>query len=553
MTNLRRDDRGRGASLQTIARARDAYRRGDSAAVYASTERALNPHEPAGELHLLRARILLREQRPIDVETLLAPHLTSFREPDSAATAALLYGTAVGRRDTDAGLKMLVDAERSARRRVHPGVLAEFAYHRAHIHWLRGEMAETERLARITETANVDVLSVRGTQLRGFVALAQGRLADALAMFESARRAYGRCREHDNELAMLILQQIGSLEQTLRCDSVSGTHDAPLGRTIPRAAVGLGAASGGRFRLCVDDAWLFALDGHAVRAYAKAREAERVAPTDAWRVRGLACRASIAAAFGELSAAQSFAVEARALASRVDWNATVDDERFALLTLAEVFSAFDPPGASEILDAFDAIESPLAVTRIMRGDRDERLRGWSAYVRASVARSRGQIATAASLYATALKALRSCGYRWREVQTLAALADLPPAVRVDGVAAPLDEAVALVTRHFPKAFLARRFEGWARVYVDARARAISPAQREVLRWLLEGHTPREIAAIRGRGYETIRSHVRALHRAFGTRAEHQLVAECARRGIAPPRAELDHRVEDRARTVPRTS
>jgi len=414
-------------------------------------------------------------------------------------------------------------------------------------------MAETERLARITETANVDVLSVRGTQLRGFVAVAQGRFHDALGLFELARRGYGRCREHDIELAMVVLQQIASLEQTLRCDTVPGTHNARLGRTIPRAAIGLGSASGGRVRLCGDDAWLYALDGDAPRAYAKAREAERLAPTDAWRVRGLSYRAGIAAACGESIAAQTFAVEARALASRVDWGKTVDDERFALLLLAEVFSSFDPAGASEILAAFDAIESPLAVTRILRGGADLRIRGWNTFVRASVARSHGELAPAAALYAAALDAFRSCGYRWREVATLAALADLPPAVRVDGVAAPLDEAVALVAQHFPKAFLARKFDGWTRVYVDARARTISPAQREVLRWLLEGRTPREIAAIKGRGYETIRSHVRALHRAFGTRAEHQLVAECARRGIVPPRAEPDQRVEDRARTAPRTS
>ena len=552
MTNLRRNDRSRGASLATIAHARDAYRRGDFAAVYAATERALDPKEPAGELHLLRARTLLRDQRPNEVEVLLAPHLSSFRDADSAATAALLYGTAVGRRDTDAGLKLLIDAERAARRRVHPAVRAEISYRRAHIHWLRGEMAEAERLARVTEAANVDVLAVRGTQLRGFVAVAEGRFKEALALFESARRAYGRCRDHDIELAMVVLQQIASLEQTLRCDDVPGTHHVRYGRTIPRAAIGLGAPSGWRVRLCIDDAWLFSLDGDAIRAYAKAREAERVAPTDAWRVRGLTTRAAIAAAFGEPAAARTFAVEARALASHVDWNATVDDERFGLLTLAEVFSGFDPAGASEILASFDSIQLPLAVTRILRGG-DGRLRGWNAFVRASIARAHGEIALAAPLYATALEAFRSCGYRWREAQTLAALAEIPPAVRVDDIAAPLDEAVALVARHFPKAFLARRFEGWTRVYVDARARTLSPAQRDVLRWLLEGRTPREIAALKGRGYETIRSHVRALHRVFGTRAEHQLVAECARRGIVPPRAEPDQRVEARARTAPRTS
>ena len=549
--NLRRDDRGRGASLTPIAHARDAYRRGDFNAVYASTERALDPLEPASELHLLRARALLREQRPADVEHLLAPHLALFPDPDSAATAAMLYATAVSRRDPDAGLALLVETEQGACRRVHPAVRAEIAYLRAYLHWVRGEMAEAERFARTTEAANVDVLAVRATHLRGFIAVTQGRLADALALFESARRAYGRCREHDVDLAITVLQQIAALEQTLRCDTVPGTHRVRQGRSVPRAAIGLGAVSGWRVRLCGDDAWLYALDGDAVRAYAKAREAERVAPTDAWRVRGLAYRAAIAAAFGEVVAAQTFAIEARALAARVDWNAT-SDERFALLLLAEVFAVFDPTGAREILAAFDAIKSPLDATRVLRGG-DVRLRGWNAYVRASVARANGDVAVAAPLYAVALEAFRSCGYRWREAQTLTALADLPAAVRIDTIAAPLDEAVALVVRHFPKAFLASRFDGWNRVYTDARARTLSPAQREVLRWLLEGHTPREIAAIKGRGYETIRTHIRMLHRAFGTRAEHQLVAECARRGILPPRAEPDQRAEPRARIAPRTS
>jgi DNA-binding CsgD family transcriptional regulator/tetratricopeptide (TPR) repeat protein len=552
VNTLRRDDRSRGVSLATVANARDAYRRGDFGAVYALTERAVGSDEPAGELHLLRARALLRQQRPAEAQTLLEPHLTSFGDADSSVTAAALYADAVGRRDTELGLTLFKDAERAARRRVHPAIRAEIAYRRAFTHWVRGEMVDAERLARSTETANVDVLAVRATQLRGFIASAQGRFEDALALFEAARRAYARCREHDVDLAIVILQQIASLEQMLRCDAVPGTHRARGGRTIPRAALGLGVSSGWRVRLCGDDAWSFALDGDAMRAYAKAREAERVAPTDAWRVRGLAYRAAIAAAFGELIAAQTFATEARALASRVDWNATVDDERFGLLLLAEVFTHFDPAGAGEILAAFDAIESPLAVNRVLTDD-DARHRGWTAFVRASVARSCGDDSAAAPLYATALNAFRSCGYRWREAQTLAALAAMSPAVRTDASAAPLDEAVALVAQHFPEAFLARGFEGWTRVYVDARGRTLSPAQREVLRWLLEGHTPREIAAIKGRGYETIRSHVRALHRAFGTRAEHQLVAECARRGIFPPRAEADQRVEALARTAPRTS
>jgi DNA-binding CsgD family transcriptional regulator len=549
---LRRDDRDRGALLAKIAHARGAYNRGDFVAVYQATEPALDPGEPAGELHLLRARALLRERRQEEAEALLAPVLTAFSDADSSATAAGLYGAAVGRRDPNAGLAILADAERCATRlRTHPAVRAEIAYHRAHTHWICGDLAHADRFARITEAANVDILSVRATQLRGFVAVAQGRLADGLAFFESARRSYERCREHDVDIAMRILQQIASLEQTLRSDSVKGTHRARHGRSIPRASLGLGAPSGMRVQLCGDDAWLFALDGDIVSAYAKAGESESLAPTAAWRVRALSFRAAIAAAFDELGAARTFADQAWVLAKGIRWEDAAD-ERFALLDLAEVFAGVGAAVSAEVLNAFDRIAAPLPVNLLLRDSNDARLRGWEASVRAAVAYALGDESAAASLYVQALGAYRSCGYLWREAQTLVALSAISPAHRGDYEPAALDDAVAIVARHFPESFLARRLAGWCRVNVDPCGATLSPAQRDVLRYLLEGRAPREIAAIKGRGYETIRSHVRALHRAFGTRSEHQLVAECARRGIVPPHAD-GQRSEARARRAPRTS
>jgi DNA-binding CsgD family transcriptional regulator len=533
----RRAETVHGALLAKIAHARKAFRRGDFAAVYLSTALALDPNEPAGEVHLLRARALLREQRPAEVERLLEPHLSDFCSAD-LATATALYGAAVSQRDPVAGGAILDGADGiAAHRRLHPVVLAEIAYHHAHTSWLRGDVADAERLARITEAANVDVLGVRATHLRGFVAVSQGRLSDALVLFESARRAYERCRERNVVVAMTVLQQIASLEQTLRSDSVPGTHRMRYDISIPRESLRVAEPNSLRVRLCGDDAWLFALDGDIVGAYAKACEAESAAPTAAWRVRGLSYRAAIAAAFDEPGAARSFADEAWSLAAGIQWADIADDERFALLSLADVFAGLDASRSAEILATFDGIRKPLAFDRVLRGSADARLRGWEASVRAAVAGAIGDVPAAASLYTTALKAYRACGYRWREAQTLIALSALPAADRGHREESALDDAVAIVARHFPNSFLARRLAGWRRVNVDPRAATLSPAQREVLRHLLEGRTPREIAQLKGRGYETIRTHVRALHRAFGTRAEHQLVAECARRGIVPPRSD----------------
>ena len=414
-----------------------------------------------------------------------------------------LYATAVGRRDTDAGLKLLADAERSP---VDAFIRPSSPRSPTTARTFTGFAArwrETERLARITETANVDVLSVRGTQLRGFVAMAQGRFADALGLFESARRAYGRCREHDTNSQWSSCNR--SVPSNKRSAAIrfrhtlcsSWTHD-PTRRVglEPRAA---GASALRRRRR------LFALDGDAARATRKRAKPTLGAHRRMARARPLVPRRDRGGIRGA-AAAQTFAVEARALASRVDWGPAFDDQRFALLLLAEVFSSFDPAGASEILAAFDAIESPLAVTRVLyRGGADPRqIRGWNAFVRANGrAVSEGNSRRPPPLYAAALDAFRSCGYRWREVATLAALADLPPAVRVDGVAAPLDEAVALVTQHFPKAFLARRFAGWTRVYVDARTRTLSPAQREVIAGCSRG--ARRAGSPRSKGAATRRS------------------------------------------------
>ncbi|MBV8580961.1 MAG: hypothetical protein JOZ86_10015 [Candidatus Eremiobacteraeota bacterium] len=372
------------------------------------------------------------------------------------------------------------------------------------------------------------------TQLRAFVVLVGGNLHDALHLFTTAGRAYARCHDHDIELAVLLLQQTASLEQTLRCDSILGTHRNRQARLIPRSALGLGPKSPWRVRLAIDDAWLFALDGDAIVAYAKAREARLVSPTAAWEVWGIASLAAIASLFGERVAARTFAEDGWTLAREVDWNETVDDERFGLFQLSEVFATFDALRAEQLLRTFDAIRTPLTGTRVLSFGLDARLRGWDAFVRGSVAHSLGDEARSGTYYAAALEAFRSCKYRWREALTLFAIAGLPLSNQSAVVDAPLEQAIAMVQQHVPNSFLARRIEGWRRLSLDPCGSRLSPAQRDVLRLVLEGHSLRAIASAKGRDYQTIKSHARAVHRAFGTRDNHQLVAECTRRGIVPP-------------------
>ncbi|HEV2737235.1 MAG TPA: LuxR C-terminal-related transcriptional regulator [Candidatus Elarobacter sp.] len=454
---------------------------------------------------------------------------------DERTTAAMLHGAAVARLDNPRGIALLADVARTAAsERVHSAVAAEVAYFCAVAHWGARDLRTAERYAHDAERRGRDVLAARATQLRGFIAAAQerpSRYVEALELFRAAGRRYARSRERDVSLASIIVEQIASLEQTLRSANVVGSHRGPRGRSLPGSFFGAAVPSATRVRVAYNDAWLFALDGNDVAAFRAMSDAEDSAPSAAWAVRARAGRAAIAVMCGEHAGAWTFADAASELAAVVEWNATADEERLAFLELAEVYAHLhDAKRASRALARFDAVVAPMDNTHSLRVA-DPRLDGWTALVRGVVARACGDVDAAASAIAAAVDSFRTCGYLWREALALIELdATRSPAASGDH----LDRAVALVRDNFPQSFLARRLGGWARVAVDPAFATLSPAEREVLRHTLDGRTQRQIADATGRAYNTVRTQIQALHRKLGTNSDVQIVVLCARRGIVAP-------------------
>ena len=531
-----RDRRASAVLPNPIAAAREAYIRGDLDAVCSLLgNRRLGAEAPV-EARLLRARALLRLQRPTDVvDELPAEDLPAIVDVDERMTAWMLHGSAIARLDNERGRSLLADvAAAAARERAHVALRAEISHYRAMASWSAGLLDEAERFAIEAERSGRDVLAVRATQLRGFIAAGRhdpDRYTTALELFRVAFRAYGRCRERDVVLASVILAQIASLEQTLRSAAVTGTHRGARGRTLPGASFGPAIASPIRLRLCYHDAWLFALDGADVEAFRTMRNANELASTPAWEVWARAVRAAIAVVCGEAAGARTFADSAAELASTVDWNATKDDERIAFLHLAEVYAYLGDVTAGERAFArFNAITGPVDNTQALYAS-DPRFEGWLVHVRGLLLRGRGDSRGAGAAFATAAAAFRSCGYLWREALTLIEL-DATPMCGAGG--AHLDRAVAMIRTNFPRSFVARRVRGWWKVPLDPVLSTLTPAERDVLRHLLEGRSKSEIAEETGRSYNTVRTQVGALHRKIGTSSEHQIVAECARRGVGPP-------------------
>jgi tetratricopeptide (TPR) repeat protein/DNA-binding CsgD family transcriptional regulator len=517
-----------------VASAREAFVRGDFPACVKLLERQIVPEGPLrAESLFILARALIRLQRAAEVVALLEPALPTFAALDEICMARGLHGMAVAlARDVDEGLQLLAAAALFAdSHHVHRSIRGELSYFRSAAYWTKREYAEASRYAVEAERANLDVLSVRATQIRAFTALAQAKYHDALRLFEAARDAYKSCRGRDVDLATQIVYQISFLEMNLRSAEIAGSHRNPDGRTIPGASFGPAVRTAPRMLMAAADAWLYALDGSHVKAIRKSMDAIDCAPSSAWRVWALAAGATLCEALQETANARCLAEDAEKLAAAIDWNSTVDEERIGLLWLAEVCAIVDPSVAVSVLGRYDGVTSAMGSTRVLRdADSDPRMVGWDAYVRGLVARALGDYTRAADWLRTSADHLTGCGYLWRAALALIELASTP----IDTTAeAPLERAAAIIRDHFPDSFLAARL-GWARIYLDPIGRTLTAHQVDVLRRVLENQSIASIARATFRAESTVRKHLEAVELAFETHSIPALILECLRRGIVPP-------------------
>ena len=519
----------------SVASARGAWLRADFTACVSALELfelGKGDTPDRAEALLLCGRALLRSQRAPEAKQLLAPAIGTFCTNDAECTARMLYAVAVTRCDSpDDGLALLrAAAERADRLEVHRAVRLEIAYYRALSYWAKRELGAVAELAGRVEDARLDVLSVRATQLLGFVAIAEQRYGDALRTFRLALQAYRACRERDTDLVEQILVQIATLEAQLRSATVPGSYGDPAARKVA-GDVFRAATSLGRSQIAWLDAWQFAHDGDARSALRCMREAECMAPTQPAKVFALAGRASISAAFGEIENAREQALHAARMAEGIDWPATRGEERFALLQLVEAFGRVDPSEAARVLARFDAIASK--VDDVLLAGTDPRPAALESYARGIVARHAGQTTRARVLLNEAYRGFLACGHLWRAVL---ALIELDAAFAASDVHEEfhLETAALIVREHFPNSFLARRLGRWAGLYGHPIGVRLTPAQRQILRYALEGYGAKEIASVTGRSVKTIGNQLASLHQAFGVNSTLRLVAECHRLGFGSP-------------------
>jgi DNA-binding CsgD family transcriptional regulator len=515
-----------------IQLARQAFFRDDLAACMDILEdtRAL-PASEQREATLLRARVLIRTDRFADAVVLLGPSLDDFSTVDEACTARMLHGAAVSRTpgNLDRGQALLEAVSVAARNLgAHPAIQAEIAYMLAFVHWMKRAYSAVLHYAVEAERARADVISVRAAMLRGYVAIAKERYPEALALFKSAREKYDKCKERDQNLLERISVQIASLEVTFRSATISGTH----ARTDPGEVVADRTPGVLRMQIAAMNAWLHAFDDdERPNAYRQARIAEDLAPNPAWRMWALGNRALLTAAFGDLYGAAEFAAAALEIVDRIDWNETVDEQRIGLLFLTEVLTLTDPLSAVRVFDRYDALTSKIDRAHLFHDD----IRLWirESFVRGLVQRIRGEPTDAWETFQRVYTEARRIGFLWRAALALIELEATPSPIS-ERPEHYLEAAAGLIREHFPRSFVARRLGRWSALFADPIATQLAPRPREVIRQVLSGKNPKQIAAAMGLSEVTVKGYLKTLFRAFGVHSTPELLVTCFQRGIGDP-------------------
>lgn len=344
------------------------------------------------EATLLRARALLRIDRPAEALDVLERLRAEDDPSDGELTRRMLIAAALTRLDdAERGLEELCRV-RTLMQRSHPTIQAEVALNIGLAHYaLRNLDAADAVLDEITTGA--DIIHARSLEYKGWVASARGDYRAATAFFSDALTRLDGCQRHDRFLESNCLQALAHLA----VDGLERRSWQTVARRRAKRRSDAGSLSYADFRLTLSAATFENdIEGRPVEATIEARRAYDLAPSPVFRVLALCKRASIArharepvAQLDHLQAAvDAFTViEARTLKG---------DERLVSLAVAEELANARRPVEArlhfEIYRSHSGTGGALAITGDFRREAYEQL------VEAQIAEAECRKPEAASLY-----------------------------------------------------------------------------------------------------------------------------------------------------------
>lgn len=483
------------------------------AAEYASCRELLRSAKATDRTTLQAARLDIREGRFVDaVERLSAMRASA---PRSTVERDVWLGAALSATGDFAEAHRLLNR---ALGRLRPeGELYDTAlFQRAYAIWQERKYDELRAAVAPLLRSRFPLYRGRAHLLGSWEFVHRRDLRSQAAEYLRALDEFESMDPPDALIRLSTLFTLASLARELPLDHVASRVRQTYPALVP--------ADGTRvqyFKLTRIMGWIEALRGDELAAFRHFRTAAQLAPSPFWRVLCMTDRAYLAETTGERAFALDQLAEAHETASALSWNAAEQEDRMALLNLAELFASIDPPVAQRYLALFRSLRTPMDSRMILAGD--PRVRALETYPAGVALLRLGERDAAKKMLLEAWEIFRGFDYSWRAALCALALYEATGETRWLGQA-------RAQAASWPQSWVARRVRAVQDAHAAARVdSAVSPAQSQVLTLLLEGKRNSEIAASLKRSPNTVRNHIAEIFKVYGVQSRSELIARLARK------------------------
>ncbi|HKU67390.1 MAG TPA: helix-turn-helix transcriptional regulator [Candidatus Baltobacteraceae bacterium] len=460
---------------------------------------------------LLAARLrLLYDDAPEAIRLLANQH---FEHAAQQVQAFILLGSAHARVGAyDAADEYFALAGDVAARTHDTDALAELAFQRGRRYAFAGELDKAREQQRLLLRAPAHAREIDALHLESFIDGLEGRFTDQAATL------------------VQMLDRIDPADERFAWQAASGTFSlAALAReldlpdAIPAVERQLRARAWPahlnlqRFQALKALGWSYALRGDYFTAFRHLKKSAAYAPSPAWEAVAALDRAYLARCLHEERWSRQELSEAEELAETVDWHAARNEERVALLLLADMFAAVDAGRAARYMATFrelGEIHVPLLLY-----ERDDRLQAQAQYCASVTQLALGNTKTAVKLMRDSYAIYDRIGYGWRAGRCALRLFE------ATGDAEYLRIAGEKLHR-YPNSWLADEVRAHAKT--KSVLPALPPMQHRVFEELRRGLSTAEIARNLGRSEYTIKNHIKLIFKAFGVKSRAALIAKVSR-------------------------
>ncbi len=480
----------------------------------------VRPHDVdmVSQLALLRARALLRVQRPDDAIKVVGDAFVAHGTLDASLTARMLLGTAYVRRgDHRHGIAILEEAQRAGPH-AHPTIRSEIALSIAFGYYCLRQLEDAEHALDLI-SSDADIVHARALEHRGWIAIARSDFATATDNFSGSIRRLDDCRHYDRFLEAQSIFALSMLAAE-RLDRPTWLFAEHRSDRFDWSASGLVAP---QFWVRNYTSMMYEADGRIGEALRLAGDAEQLAGSSVLRLFAQCRRAAILRGVGERFAHADLVRTLRRELDTVEEATLQGDHQLIPLSVAEeVAYTGDVVGARALLKRYDAQGSPSTATALAN---DPRLNASRAFVDGVVADAAGDRQQAHHSFRQAFQVFKRIGYERRALLAALRLGEITgQTYLLDYV----DRTLRKVSDHSPLRARARRHNPLLK---DPIAAELSSTERAVLEMMCEGKSTAEIADARSRSKQTIRNTVSRILTAFAVSDRSSLLRECLRRGI----------------------